>query len=119
MNEIDMINGTVSDEILDDAALEQVAGGAKRTDVYLSETTSCVATFYVEDQMQNNYCWSNDQCAASNEYKYHYSRYSNCKQGGRHDWKDGTYSFLDCYAFGHRCLKCDITLKDDQERFNS
>ena len=123
MNEIEMINGIADDEILDEEALEHVAGGAKRQDVYLSETQGCIATFYLWDQATYQFCWSNDQCGASNEYKYHYTKYSNCKSGTRHVWQDGKYEFSDgdqsWLAYGHWCTLCNILIEGDSERFNS
>ena len=76
MAELAKIKGELDNE-LDIDELDSAAGGAKRQDIYLSETTSCVATFYLEDDKQCDYCWSNDQCGCANEYKYHYTKYSN------------------------------------------
>ena len=123
MNEIEMVNGIADDELLSDDEIEHVAGGAKRSDIYLSETTSCVATFFLADQVANLFCWSNDQCGVSNEYKYHYTKYSNCKHGGRHEWVDGKYEFSSVHNStklldGHMCAKCGLKIATNTERYN-
>ena len=135
MNEISRIKGALDEEVdLDE--LDNASGGAKRVDVYLSETQGCVATFYLEDQMKMNYCWSNDQCGVSNEYKYHNTKYSNCKKGGRHDWTTGSFERYtlslpsDCPSGqaekisveGNVCRKCGLNVaygEESEERFNS
>ena len=131
MAELARIKGSVDNE-LDIDELDSAAGGAKRQDIYLSETTSCVATFFLEDQFKKKYCYSNDQCGASNEYKYHNTKYSNCKHGGRHQWQRSTKS--EEYTSGAgmsmerktvvyegcKCLKCGIFMTDigmGNERF--
>ena len=124
MNEIGMINGIIDDELVDDEALEQVAGGAKLKEIYLSETTSCVATFFLEDQSSNRFCWSNDQCAFSNEYKYHLTKYSNCKSGGRHNWEEGRYTFpsfsgVPVMSDGYQCTRCKLKIMKGSERFDN
>ena len=129
MAEIKRIKGSVDNE-LDLDELDSAAGGAKRQDIYLSETTSCVATFFLEDQFHGKYCSSNDQCGLSNEYKYHLTKYSNCKSGGKHDWQWGTTSISHPMGngdgavlidyFGYGCKKCGLfIIKEDfgDERF--
>lgn len=127
MAELARIKGSVDNE-LDIDELDSTAGGAKRQDIYLSEAATCKATFFLEDQKNNSYCSSNDQCGVSNEYKYHNTKYSNCKKGGKHVWEDGVYKFdhstyevPDYFVEepGHRCLKCGLTIEGSQERFNS
>ena len=131
MAEIARIKGAVDNE-LDIDELDSAAGGAKRQDIILSDAVSCTATFYLEDQINNRYCYSNDQCGVSNEYKYHHTKYSNCKHGGKHNWKrcteavseyqsggaEGSWSKID-YE-GYKCQKCGIFIPDHQlgeERF--
>ena len=131
MAEIARIKGAVDDE-LDIDELDSAAGGAKRQDIYLSEAQSCVATFSLEDQIHGHYCYSNDHCGLSNEYKYHYTRYSNCKHGGKHDWSRGSgfvrkeYGsasegvIIDEKCEGYRCRKCNLFIPDEKlaaERF--
>ena len=120
MNEISRIKGALDEEVdLDE--LDNASGGAKAQDVYLSETQGCVATFYLEDEVRGFYCWSNDQCDVSNEYKYHNTKYSNCKKGGRHTW-DGEIErsvfdvFSDNYTVGV-CTKCKLEAQSD-DRFD-
>ena len=126
MNEINRIKGSLDEEVdLDE--LDNAAGGAKRKDIYLSETQSCVATFYLDDLIKGGYCWSNDQCRVCNEYKYHNTKYSNCAKGGRHDWvttneqtyfKDGRPEDFEGY-FCTKC-RCAVSFKNESsERFNS
>ena len=131
MAEIKRIKGSVDNE-LDLDELDSAAGGAKRQDIYLSETTSCVATFFLEDQFHGKYCSSNDQCGLSNEYKYHQTKYSNCKSGGKHDWqwgtsvathsvgKDGAKRFERTKFDGYECKKCGLFINQERlgdERF--
>ena len=131
MAELARIKGSVDNEIdLDE--LDSAAGGAKRQDIILSDAVSCTATFYLEDQISHRYCYSNDQCGVSNEYKYHHTKYSNCKHGGKHNWKrcteavteyqsggaEGSWSKID-YE-GYKCQKCGIFIPDHElgvERF--
>ena len=121
MAELARIKGSVDNE-LDIDELDSAAGGAKLEHVYLSETQGCKATFFLEDLVKERlglgYCSSNDFCSASNEYKYHNTRYSNCKIGGRHEWEQGTYTdsevgprgtaFVD--KKGQKCRKCGIVI---------
>ena len=121
MAEIKRIKGSVDSE-LDIDELDSAAGGAKRQDIYLSETTSCAATFYLEDRtdvaLGLGYCGSNDFCAVSNEYVYHNTRYSNCKKGGRHEWEQGIFEGrevdrgipVSVNKKGHRCQKCGLKI---------
>lgn len=123
MKEIKRLKGTL-DEELDLDELDSAAGGAKRKDIYLSETTSCMATFFLEDQFKKLYCYSNDHCGGSNEYKYHHTKYSNCKKGGRHQWQRDTKSEEyntgagmsqkreTAVYEGYRCMKCGIFMTD-------
>ena len=123
MAELARIKGAVDNE-LDIDELDSAAGGAKRQDIYLSETQSCIATFFYEDYRAEEYCWSNDQCGFSNEYAYHCIQYSNCKKGGRHDWENGTFGFTNrrinntTYHYGHRCKKCGLMIKENTCNFN-
>ena len=126
MAEIKRIKGSLDNE-LDLDELDSVAGGAKRQDIYLSETVGCVATLYLEDQRYRHYCYSNDQCGASNEYKYHNTKYSNCKCGGKHDWYDGMFEFDSqdirgsghiVERNGHKCSKCNLIIESGEERFD-
>ena len=128
MAEIARIKGSVDNE-LDLDELDSVAGGAKRQDIYLSETTGCVATFFLEDQDRGRFCSSNDQCGLSNEYKYHQTKYSNCKSGGKHDWQWGTKKITHPMGqegmaiiehFGYGCKKCGLFINQERlgdERF--
>ena len=121
MAEIARIKGSVDNE-LDIDELDSAAGGAKLTHINLSPSQSCVATFYLQDLVNYNtplsYCTSNDFCNWSNEYKYHYSIYSNCKKGGKHEWVQGTYTDHDVgpggVAYvekeGQKCQKCGLTI---------
>ena len=91
MKELKNIKGELDEEVdLDE--LDHAAGGAKRTDIYLSETTSCHDTFYLEDLVNrdlfvgSHYCGSGDFCNFCNEFSYHYTKWSNCKRGGKHVW---------------------------------
>ena len=113
MAELARIKGSVDNE-LDIDELDSAAGGAKMKRVDLSETRSCIATFFAEDMYKSRYCWSNDQCAVANEYEYHHTRYSNCKLGGGHDWRiyKGDSNFF-------ICQKCDIVLGVKQDNFDS
>ena len=123
MAEIKRIKGSVDSE-LDLDELDSAAGGAKRQDITLSETQGCIATFFLEDDCRNRYCTSNDQCAASNEYKYHNTRYSNCKKGGRHNWEEGEFNFgfggskVGLRSPGYRCTKCDLRIEKGCHRFD-
>ena len=129
MAEIARIKGTVDNE-LDIDELDSAAGGAKRQDITLSETVNCTATFYLEDQVHGKYCYSNDQCGLSNEYKYHLTKYSNCKHGGKHDWKRGNGVVTESVGIqgfpeekeykGYVCKKCGLFIPDHElgkERF--
>ena len=130
MAELARIKGSVDNE-LDLDELDSAAGGAKLQDVYLSESQSCIATFFLEDLVMTRvglgYCWSNDFCSVSNEYCYHYSRYSNCKKGGKHEWVPGVYSETLVVdggvthedSRGFKCSKCDITIFREEHNFNS
>ena len=124
MAELARIKGSVDNE-LDIDELDSAAGGAKRQDITLSETVGCVATFFLEDQTNEKYCSSNDQCGVSNEYKYHLTKYSNCKSGGRHSWKRGTTSvshisgggsgdkYVNTVKYeGYECQKCGLFIRD-------
>ena len=117
MAEIRRIKGSVDEEV-GSSELEQVAGGAKRQDVYLSESTGCVSTFFLSDLLYSQagavgdqydliayalgvrYCGSNDFCRVSNEYLYHNTKYSNCQKGGKHDWST--------HSKGIKCSKCNL-----------
>ena len=129
MAEIARIKGAIDDE-LDIDELDSAAGGAKRQDIILSDAVSCTATFYLEDQVHGQYCYSNDQCGVSNEYKYHHTKYSNCKHGGKHDWKRDTEFITEAVGIqglpagkeyeGYACKKCGLFIPDDElgaERF--
>ena len=129
MAEIARIKGTVDNE-LDIDELDSAAGGAKRQDIILSDAVSCTATFYLEDQVHGKYCYSNDQCGVSNEYKYHHTKYSNCKHGGKHDWKRNTGVVTESVGIqgfpeekeyeGYVCKKCGLFIPDHElgkERF--
>ncbi|MBP5261922.1 MAG: hypothetical protein J6Z43_07345 [Clostridiales bacterium] len=98
MSEIDRIKNDTDEEMSADE-LENVAGGAKRKRVNLSETVDCVATFYMHDMRSLRFCGSNDHCAVTNEYDYHYTRWSNCPKGGKHQWRNFHIHWV--------CLKCD------------
>ena len=108
MAELARIKGSVDNE-LDIDELDSAAGGAKLQHIYLSETQSCMATFYLNDLKNGTvgfkYCWSNDFCNVSNEYEYHNTRYSNCKKGGKHDWAKVEVYGGGMYAT-FRCRKC-------------
>ena len=131
MAEIARIKGAVDNE-LDLDELESAAGGAKRQDITLSDTVGCTATFYLEDQVKGKYCFSNDQCGVSNEYKYHLTKYSSCKRGGKHNWQRCTESIptrvgsaaesymTDEDKEGYKCKKCGLFIPDHElgkERF--
>ena len=130
MAEIKRIKGSVDNE-LDIDELDSAAGGAKLQHIYLSETQSCMATFYLNDLKNGTvgfkYCWSNDFCNVSNEYEYHNTRYSNCKKGGKHDWERGiqeeTFTndeggVMGVEKFdGYCCRKCSLTVKASDKNF--
>ena len=127
MKEISRVKGSLDEEVdLDE--LDNAAGGAKRKDVYLSETQGCVATFWLDDQLGGNVCWSNDQCRVCNEYKYHNTRYANCRAGGKHEWASETGEKFVPVAFDtikfkqYVCQKCYLEIscsQESEERFNS
>ena len=118
MAEIARIKGTVDNEIdLDE--LDNAAGGAKRVRVDLSPSQGCIATFFARDA----WCYSNDQCFASNEYDYHHIRYSNCKKGGKHDWSAGSRSkksggseFTTTEVY--ECAKCGVVIDKYGKNFD-
>ena len=125
MAELARIKGSLDNE-LDIDELDSAAGGAKLKHINLSPTQSCIATFFLEDLVLYNtvfsYCTSNDFCNWSNEYKYHYSMYSNCKKGGKHEWVQGTYTDHEvgpggcAYVEkrGHKCQKCGLIIFYDK-----
>ena len=119
MAELARIKGSVDSE-LDLEELDSVAGGAKVKRIDLSPSQDCMATFFAEDMTFNKYCWSNDQCAVSNEYEYHYIRYSNCKKGGKHDWQ--FLESITCFSgevdTKYECSKCKIFFGDISSNFN-
>ena len=125
MAEIARIKGTVDNEI-DIEELDNAAGGAKRQRIDLSPSQGCIATFFARD----GWCYSNDQCGLSNEYKYHHTKYSNCKHGGKHDWKRDTGVVTESVGIqgfpeekeyeGYVCKKCGLFIPDyelGKERF--
>lgn len=121
MAEIERIRGNVDQEV-DSEELDSVAGGSKLKDIYLSETEHCVATFYYEDLDNNKFCWSNDQCAVSNDYAYHNIRWSNCKKGGLHNWESGEYTFYTIAGAathdpGYKCSKCGVKVSQSESSF--
>ena len=131
MAEIARIKGSVDSE-LDLEELDSVAGGAKVKRIDLSPSQDCMATFFAEDMTFNKYCWSNDQCGVSNEYKYHQTKYSNCKSGGKHNWKRCTETVSEYQSGGaegswsnkeyegYECKKCGLFIPDHElgkERF--
>ena len=124
MAEIARIKGSVDNE-LDLDELDSAAGGAKRQDITLSEGQGCMATFFLEDQFRDSYCCSNDQCAVSNEYKYHNTKFSNCKKGGRHNWEEGEFyiglggATIGVRSPGYKCTKCDLIIEKGTERFDN
>ncbi|MBR1562541.1 MAG: hypothetical protein IJ645_05000 [Ruminococcus sp.] len=110
MAEIARIKGTVDNEI-DIEELDNAAGGAKRQRIDLSPSQGCIATFFARD----GWCYSNDQCFASNEYEYHHIRYSNCKKGGKHDWSAGSQTYKSGGAEFtttevYKCSKCGVII---------
>ena len=118
MAELARIKGSLDNE-LDIDELDSAAGGAKPRHIYLSETQSCIATFFAGD----GWCWSNDQCNVSNEYDYHNIRYSNCKSGGKHDWmseshtkKTGVAEFTTTEYY--KCTKCGAEINKYDGNFN-
>lgn len=125
--EISRLKNSVDEEIgIDD--IDEVAGGAKCTAVYLSESEECVATFYLEDMTSCHYCWSNDQCGVASEFEYHYTKYSNCRKGGKHIWVDGEYRFMcingqgtpeNYSTLGHECQKCQLRIEHNKYWYNS
>ena len=108
MAELKRIKGSVDNE-LDLDELDGSAGGAKLKEIYLSETQGCMATYSINDENNDSYCWSNDQCAISNEYNYHNIRYSNCSKGGKHSWKRTVKQGL---YIVQTCEKCGLKLTD-------
>ena len=127
MAELARIKGSLDNELeLDE--LDNTAGGAKTKTVNLSESRSCMATFFLEDEKNRRYCWSNDQCGASNEYDYHYTRWSNCKSGGKHEWADSVETdksasrvhegLIETAAY-HTCKKCGLKIKNYECNYNS
>ena len=129
MAEIARIKGSIDDE-LNGEDLDQIAGGSRCDKIYLSETVSCVATFYLHDLLKRNFCFRNDQCWLSDEYDYHVVRYSNCPEGGRHIWesKDVAVECIDrgpaglnhedVYKPHYVCSKCDLAVEVGLEIFN-
>ena len=119
MAELARIKGSVDNE-LDIDELESAAGGAKMKKIDLSPAQSCIATAFGADIISGHYCSSNDQCLASNEYDYHYLRYSNCKQGGRHDWYEESRErlYLGGYDINYTCRKCNLTLASVSSKYN-
>lgn len=123
MAELARIKGSVDNE-LDIDELDNTAGGSKAEDIYLSETQSCLATYFLEDGKRHECCWSNDQCEVANEYYYHYTKYSNCKKGGRHNWEEGRYAFgcagtsVSVKSPGYKCTKCNLTIEKGTNNFN-
>ena len=118
MAEIARIKGTVDNEI-DIEELDNAAGGAKRQRVDLSPSQGCIATFFARDA----WCYSNDQCFASNEYDYHHIRYSNCKKGGKHDWSAGSRSSKSGGAEFtttevYQCAKCGVIIDKYGKNFD-
>ncbi|MBP5262271.1 MAG: hypothetical protein J6Z43_09115 [Clostridiales bacterium] len=114
MAEIEKIKGAV--EEMGETDIDQIAGGAKLKRVDLSESQGCMATFNLADLAETenrpsfNYCGSNDFCYASNEYDYHYTKWSNCPSGGKHAWTDqpkitDNGSYASCIP-GATCSKC-------------
>ncbi len=132
MAELKRIKGSVDNE-LDIDELDSAAGGAKLQHIYLSDTQSCIATFFLNDLKNGtvgfNYCWSNDFCNISNEYEYHNTRYSNCHKGGKHDWESGQYeeistndegAVIGSRMFnGFRCRKCGLTIEQGKDNFDN
>ena len=118
MAEIARIKGTVDNEI-DIEELDNAAGGAKRQRIDLSPSQGCIATFFARDA----WCYSNDQCFASNEYEYHHIRYSNCKKGGKHDWSAGSHAYKSGGAEFtttevYKCSKCGVTIDKYGKNFD-
>ena len=107
MSEIGRIKNK-TDEELDSEELDNVAGGSKVKVINLSETQDCAATFFLEDLVNDHgasaYCTSNDQCFVSNEYEYHNTQFSNCKQGGKHEWERSQGNAFGGPSYG--CKKC-------------
>ena len=132
MAELARLKGSVDNE-LDIDELDSAAGGAKLKKITLSPTQSCMATFFLNDLKNGTvgfkYCWSNDFCNVSNEYEYHNTRYSNCKKGGKHDWESGQQeesfsndegAIMGTKVFqGYRCRKCELTIEQGKDNFDS
>ena len=116
MNEISVIRGNVEEELSLDQ-LDNAAGGSKLKRVDLSPSQGCIATANLSDMMAQYYCWSNDFCMASNDYDYHFTRWTNCPSGGHHDWSSQTCqeTLYDDHGVpcgtrpdsGYRCSKCN------------
>ena len=123
MAELDLIKSNVDEEISDDD-LDRVAGGAKRKVIVLtSEGPGCAATFYLQDWVEGTgpsaYCFSNDQCFATNEYEYHHTCNSNCKAGGMHDWRWWNELMLnDHYKVHLICRKCHFDYDQGTDNYN-
>ncbi|MBP5261866.1 MAG: hypothetical protein J6Z43_07065 [Clostridiales bacterium] len=120
MAEIERIKGSADEEIAAEE-LDNVAGGAKRIRVDLSPSQGCIATFNMKDKIAEHYCWSDDFCMATNEYDYHFTRWSNCTSGGRHDWQVCSWEQQDhgtggtITVSGEKCSKCKL-LVDQKNR---
>ncbi|MBP5262555.1 MAG: hypothetical protein J6Z43_10575 [Clostridiales bacterium] len=128
MAEIDRIRNNVDEEITDDE-LENVAGGIVKNTYNLSESIGCVATFLLNDWVTGYIgCIGTDYCRAV-DYLYHYTRWSNCPKGGKHNWDDSGFDLTvvseltgarrtDRYD-GSICTKCNLRIKDtDKEKYN-
>ena len=120
MAELAKIKGGL-DEELDLDELDSAAGGAKLKRVDLSETQGCIATFSLGDFMKDlssitGYCWSDDYCSVSNEYDYHYTKWSNCSKGGKHDWEYLTDP--GARMSDYRCRKCGLLIVSSWCNFN-
>ena len=112
MAEISRIKDTTDEEI-DGEELDNVAAGSKVKVINLSESVGCVATFYLEDWMNgfgaSAFCISSDQCYASNEYEYHFTKFANCRKGGKHNWSWHPGGAIG--GGGHYiCEKCDVRI---------
>ena len=115
MAELARIKGSIDNE-LDLDELDSAAGGAKLREITLSQTQNCIATFKLEDLMSAypSFCWSNDFCDVSNEYEYHHTRWSNCLEGGKHDWKET----LDGWDLPQTyCKKCGLVISHGYQGF--
>ena len=119
MEELDKIkNGT--DEEVDIDELDNVAGGAKLLRIDLSPTQDCVGTFYLADMASpyHTYCMMNDYCLNILEYDYHYTKYSSCKHGGKHEWKQiGITAEDGSMTRGYQCTKCLFSVEADKYHF--